>query len=70
MITVWDCDYCDRVNPDDRFSCFGCGSPRLKHHEYNVSEVEYHNDPKFDSPYFATGGVSIRDKDSIYAVWL
>lgn len=69
-ITVWDCDYCQRVNPNDRFGCLGCGSPRMRDQERNISELELEEEVDMElHPYFVDGGVSIRNNEGIFAVW-
>ena len=65
MNEIWNCDYCKRTNPIEGFSCFGCGSPRIERQEDNTLEKQ-----SLIRDYFYDGGVSIRDKDAIYAVWL
>ena len=70
MNMVWDCIYCERVNPYDEFSCLSCGAPRMKKSERYVTNAEFFSHPDYDSPYFKNGGASIRPTEKVHAVWL
>lgn len=69
------CEYCERINEQDRLQCLSCGAPLpemkdrrancfIPLRDYNYKE-EYEPHP---SPYFATGGVTLRATTS-EAVW-